>query len=363
MKKFAALLLAMCLALPSLTACGASDDGYAKHSMSFFGTFDTIVTIIGFTKDEATFNRVTAEARALFERLHKVYDRYNAYEGVHNLFAVNRDAGKGPVAAEPELIELLAYCKRMQPETNGTVNVALGAVLSLWHDFRVDAEYDPENAAKYLPAQEALAAAAAHTDFDDVALDEANGTVAFLDPAIRLDLGAVAKGYAAEVVAQWMLKSDMTSFVISAGGNVRCGEPPRDGRRAWVIQVQDPDGALFATDGSDILDKLIVSGASIVTSGDYQRYIDIDGKRYHHLIDPETMQPGDYVRAVTIVTEDSGYADLLSTAVFLMPYEQGRAYVDALDGVEALWVLNDRTVMMTEGMEKLAASRGATSRQ
>lgn len=361
MKKALALFLALLSLVPCVTACGASNDGYQRYAMSFFGTFDTIVQIIGYAKDEETFARVTAGAQALFERLNQVYDIYNPYEGVHNLYEVNREAGSGPAKAEPELMALLTYCKQMQPMTRGTVNVGLGSVLALWHGFRDDAEFDPENAAKYLPAQAALEAAAKHTNMDDVALDAEANTVAFLDPALRLDVGAVAKGFACEVVAQWMMKSGMPSFIISAGGNVRAGDPPRDGRRAWVVQVQDPDGSLFATDGSDILDKVIVSGMSVVTSGDYQRFITVGDRRYHHLISPDTLQPGNFMRAVTIVTKDSGYADLLSTAVFLMPYEQGRAYVDSLEGVDALWVLNDRTIMMTDGMKAITASNGATS--
>ncbi|GHU83266.1 FAD:protein FMN transferase [Clostridia bacterium] len=356
MKKCLALLLALCLSLAALSGCAAAADEYTKYSSSFFGTFDTVVILIGYAKEEAAYDRAAQEVRAQFERLHRVFDGYSGYKDVRNLYYLNREAPAGrPVAVEPELMALLQYCKAMQPQTRGTVNVALGAALSLWHDAREALEATGD--AADLPKIEALARAAEHANLDDVLLDPDTNTVTFLDPALRLDLGAVAKGYAAELVAQWLLASEMPSFILSAGGNVRVGMPPLDGRASWVVSVQDP-GSLDSFDpGTGYVELLYVNNTSVVTSGDYQRYVLIDGVRYHHLISPDTLMPAAFVRAVTIVTEDSGYADLLSTAAFLMPYEESRAFIDALEGVEALWVLTDDSLVMTDGLKPLAGSQ------
>ncbi len=361
MKKTIVLFVAVCLILPLLAGCGARAADYEKFSTSFFGTFDTIVFVIGYAREEAVFARVAAEAQAQFERLHQVYDGYTAYDGVKNLYYLNKEGAKGPVEVEPELMELLLYCKEMQTQTLGTVNVALGAVLRLWHDAREAAEIDPAHAA--LPDMAKLQAAAEHIDFDDVILDEAAGTVFFSDPRLKLDLGSVAKGYTCERVARWMLSSEMPSFILSAGGNVRAGDPPLDGRLRWGVSVQDPDGFALGNASTDTIETLFLTNLSVVTSGDYQRYFVVDGKRYHHIIDPKTLMPGEGLRAVTVVCEDSGWADLLSTTVFLLPYEEGRAFVDGLDGVEALWIMPDRSVIMTDGMAKMAKSQGATSSQ
>lgn len=137
---------------------------------------------------------------------------------------------------------------------------------------------------------------------------------------------------------------------------MRVGAAPADGRAAWTIGVQKPEGFILSNSENDMLAKFAVSDMSIVTSGDYQRYYTVEGRRYHHLIDPRTLMPGAYYRAVTILTADSGLADLLSTAAFLLPYEESRALIEGLDGVEALWVMPDESIVMTDGAQALARS-------
>lgn len=348
--KMLALLLCILLACSVLGGCAQAEP--QKYSTSFFDVFDTVTTIIGYADSQETFDRVVGEARQQFVRYHQVFDGYNAYEGVHNLYYVNQNAASGPVPAEPELMTLLAWIRDLQPSLEDRVNVAMGAVLRLWHDAR--------EAGVALPDEAALREAAEHVDMSQVILDEQAGTVYFADPELSLDLGAVAKGYTAERVAQWMLDSDMPSFIISAGGNVRMGNPPADGRTKWGVGIQDPDGAVLGL--SDIVETLYVTGCSVVTSGDYQRYYVVDGQRYHHLIDPDTLMPDTDFRSVSIITEDSGYADLLSTAAFLMPYEESRAFVDSLDGVEAIWLFPDGSKKMTFGAMNVAKSCGASNR-
>ena len=133
-----------------------------------------------------------------------------------------------------------------------------------------------------------------------------------------------------------------------------------DGRDRWGIGIQHPDYLLGKTSEENI-EVVFVANQSVVTSGDYQRFYTVDGKTYHHLIDPETHMPADRFRSVSIVTEDSGFADFLSTAVFLMSYEEGRALVESLDGVEALWVLPDLTLQATEGMQAISHSHGGSA--
>ncbi len=355
------IALALCLCL--LTACApapAAAPVQERFSMSFFDTFDTLITILAYAPDEQTFKAATDAAHAYFQRLHKLYDGYNAYDGINNLYTLNQEAAKGPVKVEPELMNLLLFCRERQPLTQGACNIAMGAVLEIWHDYREAGIADIEHA--QLPPMAELQAAAQHTDMADLLLDPERGTVQYADPLLKLDLGAVAKGYAAELVAQQLLASATPSFAINAGGNVRLGNPPLDGRRnAWGIGIQNPRGNVFSAPTEDNVETFFAANLSLVSSGDYQRYYLVSGQRYHHLIDPATLMPGAHYQAVTVLTEDSGMADLLSTAAFLLPLEQSRALVASLEGVEALWVLPDGTVEMSEGARKLAKSAGATS--
>lgn len=349
MKALCVLLAVLCLILPK----GAAADGQKqKFSASFFDVFDTVTQLIGYADSEEAFQHAFEEARALLTRYHQVYDGYNAYDGVNNLYYVNHHAASGPVRAEPELIELLLWAREKQAALPPGVNIAMGAVLETWHRFR--------EGGTEIPPLSLLTEQAAHTDIRKMVIDPEKGTVYFSDPLLRLDLGAVAKGYAAEKTAR-RLKEIMPSFLLSVGGNIRAGEQPLDGRARWGVGIQHPGDGKGPVPNEN-LDVLYVKGRSVVTSGDYQRFYAVDGVRYHHIIDPQTLMPARFVRAVTVVAEDSGYADLLSTALFLMPYEEARAFADGADGVEAYWVLNDGTVRYTDGMKLLLRSEGASAR-
>lgn len=356
MKKLVCILLVLFLMLPVIAQ---TETAYEKYTVSFFGSFDTVISIIGYAQSKATFEEETAKAQESFRYYHQLYDIYNQHGELHNLHYVNQEASKAPVQVPTELFDLLQYAKEMYGPSQETVNIALGPVLAIWHQAREDSELDPEKA--YLPELAVLEAANLHTDLDDLTLDADASTVFFRDPLMKLDVGAVAKGYAAELVARQLLQGPMPSFAINAGGNIRLGNPPLDGRANWGVAVQDPDGFALADPNSDVMDTLFLHNMSVVTSGDYQRYYVYQGERYHHIISPDTLMPPQYFRSVTIITEDSGYADLLSTTLFLMPYEEGVEFVKSLPGVEAVWILNDRCMRMTNGIKEIAKSQGATN--
>ncbi len=352
-------ILICCLALFMFSVTSATAEGQNRYSTVFFDSFDTVISLVGFAEDEETFNQEAATVHDLYLYLHKLFDNYNSYEdeGIVNVYTLNERAAEGPVKVDPILFGLLTFSKSEYDTVKGRTNIAMGSVLRLWHDYREAGLNDPAHA--QLPPMDALEAASAHIDIDDLVLDAQAMTVYYADPELKLDVGAVAKGYATEIVSQMLLSGDMPSFVISAGGNVRAGDPPLDGRNAWGVGIQDPDGAVLGT--SDIVEALYLSNCSVVTSGDYQRFYEVDGERYHHLIDPDTLMPDRYYRSVSIITVDSGYADLLSTAAFLMPYEESRAFIDSLDGVEAIWIFDDGDIEYTEGAKAFARSFGATA--
>ncbi len=315
-----ALLLILCL----LTGCAPKRAEQKQYSATFLELFDTVTTVVGKADSEAAFTEQAQAVRDALLPYHQLFDIYNDYEGITNLKTVNDHAAEGPVKVDPILIRFLLDCKEYYTRTDRKVNVAMGSVLSLWHEARTAGIDDPENAR--LPDPAALDAAGEHISIDSVVIDQEAETVFFSDPLVKLDAGAVGKGWAAQRVAE----VSPTGLLISVGGNVCATGPKDDGGTPWVVGVNNPDGGNY-------LHTLNLTEGSLVTSGDYQRYYIVDGKVYHHIIDPETKMPATYWRSVTILCADSGLADALSTALFLLPQEEGQAILDKA-GAEALWV-------------------------
>ncbi len=319
-KRLFALLLILCL----LAGCAPQKGEEKQYTATFLELFDTVTTVTGKAESEEAF---TLKAQAVQDALlpyHQLFDIYNDYEGITNLKTVNDHAFEAPVKVDPVILDFLLDCKEYCALTDGKVNVAMGSVLNLWHEARTAGIDDPKNAV--LPDKAALDAAAEHIDFDSVVIDEEAGTVFFTDPDVKLDAGAVAKGWAAQRVAEQAPEG----LLISVGGNVCATGPKDETGTPWVVGVNNPDGGNY-------LHTLQITGGSVVTSGDYQRYYTVDGKIYHHIIDPETRMPSAYWRSVTILCEDSGLADALSTALFLLPQEEGQALLNQT-GAEAMWV-------------------------
>ena len=344
--------LALCLALPGCAAGQASADpamkGWKQYSIAWFDVFDTVTQVQGYAESQEAWNEQMTRLHQDLTHYHQLFDIYNHYDGMTNLYDLNQTAAEGPVAAEPEILDLLAQAKEVYTLTDGRTNVAMGRLLALWHDARTAAEADPSAAS--LPDEAALEEAAAHRNIDDLILDEDAGTVYYADPELQLDVGSIGKGYAVEQVAQTAEARGLTSALISVGGNLRAIGHKPDGS-AWTGGVENPWG------GQDILAALeLPDGASLVTSGDYQRYFELDGVRYHHLIDPETRSPAAYFDSVTVLCSDSGLADGLSTGLFCMSLADGQALVEQLDGVEALWASPDGSVVTSSGWSAHAMS-------
>lgn len=331
--------------------------GYTKYSESFFGAFDTLTTIVAYAKSEAEFKKYYDLAESRFRELHKLYDIYNSYPGVANLKTINDNAGVRPVQVDPRIIDMIEFARDWYERTGGSANIAMGAVLRIWHDYRERGRDFPEEAE--IPPMKDLRAAAEHTDLSKVIVDREQGTVYLADPLMSLDVGAVAKGYATELVVRELMEAGMVSGMVSAGGNVRSVGTPLDGIRGrWGVGIQDPDESVISDDA--LLDVVFVNDSSVVSSGDYERYYVVGDMVLHHLIDPVTLMPATHYKAITVVTEDSGMADFLSTALYLIPYDESAELASSLPGVEALWVMPDREVRVTEGLAPLLKSNGAT---
>ena len=316
---------------------------YKNYSFNYF---DTISTIIGFEADREEFATVSNEALDLLGEYHKLFDIYNEYDGIVNLCSLNKvvDGEHQTLKVDRKIIDMLLYAKEMYTVTDGKMNIAMGSVLSIWHDYRTAGSEQPVDAE--LPPMDKLVEASKHTDINNLIIDEENSTVWLADPEMKLDVGAFAKGYAVEMVARMLEEKGKTAYTVNVGGNIRTTGNKANGDK-WKAGVENPK------DTSEYIEYVGLSDEAIVTSGSYQRYYIVDGEAYHHIIDPETLMPSDRgFLSVSIICKDSGMGDGLSTALFCMTLEDGMALVDSLDGVEAMWVTEDEVKHYSDGFEK-----------
>lgn len=323
-------MLILLLAAVLLSGCSRQKQVY---TVTWLDAFDTVVTLRGYDVSEKAFTEQADQVHEKLLHYHALFDVYTPRD-IPNLYTVNAQAGIAPVPVEPEILALLHDCADYYDLSHGRVNAAMGAVLELWHQARTDGLEDPAHAV--LPDGEALEAAASHCSWDTVILDDGNQTVFLSDSLQRLDVGAIAKGWSGQRIAESLPEG----YMLNLGGNI-CARGSKPDGSPWVIGVQDPDS-------SDYFCTVDVYDGSAVTSGDYQRFYEVDGQRYHHIIDPDTRMPSAYFRSVTILHPDSGLADCLSTALFLMPLEEGRALAEAT-GAEAMWIDAAGNITATDG--------------
>ena len=357
MKRVLCILLVVCL-LFSLTACGKkgglldkltkpfTSASMEKFSAYSFDYFDTQTIITGYAESKEAFDAVANEALKQLGEYHRLYDIYGRYDGMENLCTINdlKDGAHRTVTVDQRIIDMLLYAREMYDKTDGMVNVAMGSVLKLWHDHRTVGMSDPAEAS--LPPMDKLKEAAQHTDITKMVIDDEANTVTLTDPAMRLDVGAIAKGYATERVAKWLESYGVSGWLLNVGGNVRAVGKKPDGT-TWTAGLENPEDT-----SAEYLAYLSLSKEALVTSGSYQRYYIVDGKSYHHIIHPGTLMPAEGYLAVSIICPDSGMGDALSTALFCMSVAEGKALIDSMEHVEASWVTADGVHTVSDGWNK-----------
>jgi len=290
---------------------------------------DTYITIKVYDKKAEPF---LEGAKEIYEKYHRIANMYEEYD--ENLFYMN-EILKPKVAFEMEASfqELLEFALSWYEKTEGVFNPCIGNVSKIWKQY-LNGEKEG------IPSKKDLMKAGSVT-CDDISL---KGNVFQKERLVRLDFGAIAKGYATQKVAQYLEVNGVKKYLINAGGNVKVGDSYK--KEPFQIGIQSP------TEKNSLLDTVFVTNMAVVTSGDYERFYTYEGKTYSHILDSKTLYPAEYVKSVTVLTEDSAIADVLSTYLFLLPFEEGFAYVEAMDGVEAIWVLMDHRVVSSTGMKQ-----------
>lgn len=368
-------IIIVLLSLFLLTSCGTntndSNIGQEEDSQSFkekynhrfFGTFDTVIDIIVHADSEEEANKYFEYAEERFKDLHKLYTAYSPHEGINNVYEINKKAGTEPVRVEEDLFNLIESSISAYHTYSDKTDISMGTLIQVWQKYQdINSLNSDENLQDEdrLPFEEELAQAKENIGIDHIILDKEEQTVYVDDPNVILDVGATAKGYAVELVAQELEDMGCEAAIISGGGNIRTIGSPQDGTRTkWGVGIWDPDSPESINGQTNIIETVYIEQGSVVTSGDYQRFFMVDGNRYHHIIDKDTMYPARNFRSVSVVHEDSGLADFLSTACFILDYEEGKDLIESIDGAECMWVFEDLTIEYSPGFEDIAKSFGA----
>ncbi|MCU0975446.1 MAG: FAD:protein FMN transferase [Steroidobacteraceae bacterium] len=318
-------LLSAALAAASLLAAAPAAAEWRVREEAIMGTR---VAVEAWHEDAAVADAAMA---AVFAEMHRVDRLMSHYKPESELSQVNARAAAGPVAVAPELAALIARALEFSVLTDGAFDITYASVGYLY-DYRAGQRPDDAQIAAHLPA----------VNWRHVIVDRAASTVRFTQDGVRIDLGGIAKGYAVDRGVAILAEKGIRHGTVTAGGDTRIlGD--RLGR-PWVIGIRHPD------DRQRVVSRIPLVDAALSTSGDYERYFDEDGQRYHHIINPRTGRSAGELRSVTIIGPDATTTDGLSTGVFVLGAERGLALIERLRDVDAVLVTAGGKVLYSSGL-------------
>jgi len=272
-----------------------------------------------------------AAVDAVLTEMRRVDALMSHYKPESQLSQINARAAEAPVVVDPELARLIALSLECSAQTGGAFDITYASVGYLY-DFRAHAHPTDEQIASRLDA----------VDWRHVRVDLEASTVSFARPEVRIDLGGIAKGYAVDRAVALLAARGIGHASVTAGGDSRIlGD--RFGR-PWLVGIRHPD------DPGQVIARIPLEDAAISTSGDYERYFDEDGQRFHHIIDPGTGKSAGEVRSVTIIGSNATRTDALSTSVFVLGPQRGLEFIEKLGDVDAVIVRSDGKVLYSSGL-------------
>ena len=306
-------------------------------SRDVMGTFASIVAVAADT------DTADKSIEAAFSQLRQVDNLMSDYKPDSQLSCVNRLAHNQPTEVNQPLFEVLQKAVEYSRKTGGAFDITVGTLVDLYRSAE-------EN--QTTPTKEQLAFAKSKTGFQKLELDENNRTVKFAAEGMRLDLGGIAKGYAIDKAVEAMQNEGALGGMVDVGGDIRCfGSPPAD-RKKWLIGLQEPTQTNKLINQSPFKLLLEVSDLAVATSGDYQRFVLIEGKKYSHIIDIKQTDSGSELTSVTIIATKAIDADALATAVSVMGTEKGLALIETIPNTEAI-------LISSQEKDKLVKTTGA----
>lgn len=325
------------IALAGCVSVGLTPPVMIKRAQTHMGTLVTITAVA--PTEEAAQRAATAG----FQEIHRLEKILSTWIPASDLSRVNAAAGQGPVRVAPEAFLLIKRSLDMAALTEGGFNIAVGPAIDVWSV--------TERA--HIPTTDQLTRLKPLVDIDQIRLDEQTGTVFLTRAGMRIDVGGIGKGFAVDRAVAVMQAAGATGGVVALSGDIKTfGRMPAGERFRFGIQHPRKEGTVLAS--------LELENEAISTAGDYERYFERDGVRYHHILDPQTLRPARQCRSVTVVATEGTVADGLDTGIFVMGPERGMALVERLPDVEAVIVDDAGRVLVSSGLKARLRIEGAT---
>ena len=326
LKRYLSIAILFLLVISLLSGCNQEKKEMVSKNGFFFDTMISIKIL----EEEDRGTKLLEACWSMCEKYEKIFSRTREDSELYQLN--HRDTQE--VQVSEDLFQLFSYGKACYDRTDGKFDLSVAPLSDLW-DFKGDS--------KQIPLEQDLQSALEKVDFSRVHLEEPN-QVLFENPDTMLDVGALAKGYIADRLKEYLVSEGIETGWINLGGNVLTIGEKEEGT-PWKIGIRKPFG-----EEAEICAYVEVKDSSVVSSGIYERYFEKDGVLYHHVLDPDTGCPAATDLAqVTILSKESLDGDGWSTSCLLMGYEKAKTMVEAIEDMEAIFVMKDGEIRYTEG--------------
>ncbi|AYE35854.1 FAD:protein FMN transferase [Clostridium septicum] len=314
--------------LLSITGCSKKTSSPISRSEILMGT------IIKVTIFDSSNEKVLDE---VFNKIKELESTLSINANGTLIDKINESAGVAPVKVDDDTYNLISKGIEYSNLSNGLFDISIGPLVKLWSIGLPEAK---------VPSKEEINEKLPLIDFNNIELNDTNKTIFLKKSGMLLDLGGIAKGYTADKISDILAENNIKNALIDLGGNIYTHGTKITGDD-WKVGIQDP----FSERG-EIIGSITISNKSIVTSGIYERFIEKDGIKYHHILSPETGYPYDNdLAGITIISNKSIDGDALSTSVFAMGLKDGINFVEKLENIEAIFVTKDKRVHITSGLK------------
>lgn len=312
------------------------DKNIKREYTSKFFYMDTYIYVKIYSNDSNKANKALKEVEKIYKEYHQLTDRYNSYDNINNIYYIkNNDSDDEYLKIDKRLYDIIDYGVSSYESSNGLIDISMGDVIDVWKKYRENKDG--------IPNKDELKN---NHNIKDIILKDG---YLIKNNHVNIDLGCISKGYTTKIVGEYLKSIGISEYLINAGGNVLVGNHYNKGK--YLIGIEDP------MNQDDIFTVVSGNNISVVTSGGYERFYEYEGKKYHHIINPNTLYPEDNMKSVTIITSDSALGDILSTRLFLMSVDDGLNIINKMDNVEAIWYTNNNKQVKSKGFSKYESKK------